>query len=79
MHEFVIACLLAYGSAKHQEIFDITSALENHKSEIADWDVGAAIYIDYFNIKNCMQEESTMDDDSVSIFTVQKFPGIFPS
>uniref|UniRef100_A0A453IW48 Uncharacterized protein n=1 Tax=Aegilops tauschii subsp. strangulata TaxID=200361 RepID=A0A453IW48_AEGTS len=50
--------------AKHQEIFDITSALENHKSEIADWDVGAAIYIDYFNIKNCMQEESTMDDDS---------------
>ncbi|KAM3230827.1 hypothetical protein ACQJBY_061169 [Aegilops geniculata] len=51
-------------SSKHQEIFDITSALENHKSEIADWDVGAAIYIDYFNIKNCMQEESTMDDGS---------------
>lgn len=50
-------------SSKHQEIWDITNVLENHKSEIADWDVGAGIYIDYFIIKNSMQEDSTMDDD----------------
>jgi hypothetical protein len=61
---------LVYFSAKHQEIWDITNVLENHKSEIADWDVGAGIYIDYFIIKNSMQEDSTMDDDdSVSIFS----------
>lgn len=49
-------------SSKHQEIWDITSALENQKSEIADWDLGAGIYIDYYILRNSMQEESTMDD-----------------
>jgi hypothetical protein len=68
---------LVYFSAKHQEIWDITNVLENHKSEIADWDVGAGIYIDYFIIKNSMQEDSTMDDDdSVSIFSFKYFPKI---
>ncbi|XP_062210054.1 nuclear pore complex protein NUP96 [Phragmites australis] len=49
-------------SSKHQEIWDITSALENHKSEIADWDLGAGIYIDYYILKNSLQQESAMDD-----------------
>ncbi|KAL6645528.1 hypothetical protein ACP70R_017136 [Stipagrostis hirtigluma subsp. patula] len=49
-------------SSNHQEIWEITSSLENHKSEIADWDLGAGIYIDYYILKNSMQEESTMDD-----------------
>jgi len=51
-----------FGSANHQEIWEITSALENHKSEIADWDLGAGIYIDFYILKNSMQEESAMDD-----------------
>jgi nuclear pore complex protein Nup98-Nup96 len=50
------------GSANHQEIWEITSALENHKSEIADWDLGAGIYIDFYILKNSMQEGSVMDD-----------------
>ncbi|KAF8718221.1 hypothetical protein HU200_025715 [Digitaria exilis] len=49
-------------SSHHQEIWEITSALENHKSEIADWDLGAGIYIDFYILKNSMQEESAMDD-----------------
>ncbi|PAN51343.1 hypothetical protein PAHAL_9G587000 [Panicum hallii] len=49
-------------SSNHQEIWEITSALENHKSEIADWDLGAGIYIDFYILKNSMQEESAMDD-----------------
>ncbi|KAK3150615.1 hypothetical protein QOZ80_3AG0235480 [Eleusine coracana subsp. coracana] len=49
-------------SSKHQEIWDVISALENHKSQIADWDLGAGIYIDYYILKNTMQEESAMDD-----------------
>jgi len=53
---------LVFGSANHQEIWEITSALENHKSEIADWDLGAGIYIDFYILKNSMQEESAMDD-----------------
>jgi len=53
---------LVFGSANHQEIWEITSALENHKSEIADWDLGAGIYIDFYILKNSMQEESAMAD-----------------
>ncbi|KAL6867200.1 hypothetical protein ACP4OV_015224 [Aristida adscensionis] len=49
-------------SSNHQEIWEITSSLESHKSEIADWDLGAGIYIDYYILKNSMQEESTIDD-----------------
>uniref|UniRef100_A0A0D9Z2Q9 Peptidase S59 domain-containing protein n=1 Tax=Oryza glumipatula TaxID=40148 RepID=A0A0D9Z2Q9_9ORYZ len=49
-------------SSKRQEIWDITSSLEDHKSEIADWELGAGIYIDFFILRNSMQEESTMDD-----------------
>uniref|UniRef100_A0A804M1V2 Nuclear pore complex protein NUP96 n=1 Tax=Zea mays TaxID=4577 RepID=A0A804M1V2_MAIZE len=40
----------------------ITSALENHKYEIADWDLGAGIYIDFYVLKNSMQERNAMDD-----------------
>lgn len=54
--------LLTHFSAKHQEIWDITSSLEVHKSEIADWELSAGIYIDFFILRNSMQEKSTMDD-----------------
>jgi nuclear pore complex protein Nup98-Nup96 len=36
--------------------------LENHQSEIADWDLGAGIYIDFYIVKNSMQGGSAMDD-----------------
>jgi hypothetical protein len=49
-------------SAKHQEIWDVISTLENHRSQIADCDLGAGIYIDYYILKNSMQEESAIDD-----------------
>ncbi|XP_006649480.1 nuclear pore complex protein NUP96 [Oryza brachyantha] len=52
-------------SSKHQEIWDITSALEDHKSEIADWELGAGIYIDFFILRSSMQEESTVDDSDL--------------
>ena len=58
-----------FGSANHQEIWEITSALENHKSEIADWDLGAGIYIDFYILKNSMQEESAMDDSVWTLFS----------
>lgn len=49
-------------SSNHQEVWRITSALENHKYEIADWDLGAGIYIDFYVLKNSMQERNAMDD-----------------
>lgn len=50
-------------SSNHQEIWDITNALENHMSEISDWDLGAGLYIDFYILRNSMQEETAVDDD----------------
>lgn len=49
-------------SAKHSEIWRITSSMEEHKSEIADWDLGAGIYIDFYVIKSSLQDDDTMYD-----------------
>ncbi|OAY78877.1 Nuclear pore complex protein NUP96 [Ananas comosus] len=47
---------------KHSEIWRITSSMEEHKSEIADWDVGAGIYIDFYILRSSFQEENAMSD-----------------
>ncbi|XP_008801016.2 nuclear pore complex protein NUP96 isoform X1 [Phoenix dactylifera] len=49
-------------SSKHSEIWRITSSMEDHKSEIADWDVGAGIYIDFYVIISSLQEENIMSE-----------------
>ena len=36
--------------------------MEEHKSEIADWDLGAGIYIDLFLIKSSLQDDDAMYD-----------------
>lgn len=66
-----------FGSANHQEVWRITSALENHKYEIADWDLGAGIYIDFYVLKNSMQERNAMDD-SVQALTSETNSQAFP-
>lgn len=56
-------------AAKHSEIWRITSFMEEHKSEIADWDLGAGIYIDFYVLKSSLQEEDITDEPvSNSIF-----------
>lgn len=49
-------------SSKHSEIWRITSSMEEHKSEIADWDLGAGIYIDFYVIRSSLQEENSMSE-----------------
>jgi len=49
-------------SFKHSEIWRITSLMEEHKSEIADWDLGAGIYIDFYTIKSSFQVDDVMYD-----------------
>lgn len=37
--------------------------MEDHKSEIANWDLGAGIYISFYSIKNSFQDDtSTMSE-----------------
>lgn len=51
--------------------------MENHKYEIADWDLGAGIYIDFYVLKNSMQERNAMDD-SVQALTSETNSQAFP-
>ncbi|RWR82966.1 nuclear pore complex protein NUP96 [Cinnamomum micranthum f. kanehirae] len=41
-----------FSSYKHSEIWRLATTMEEHSSEIADWDLGAGIYIDFYTIKS---------------------------
>lgn len=44
--------------------------MEDYKSEIEDWDLGAGIYISFYILKNSMQEDnSTMTELVMSMMT----------
>ncbi|XP_042052635.1 nuclear pore complex protein NUP96-like [Salvia splendens] len=50
-------------SAKHAEIWELATSMEDYKSEIEDWDLGGGIYISFYILKNSMQEDnSTMTE-----------------
>lgn len=49
-------------SAQDEEIWRITSSMEEHKSKIADWDLGAGIYIDFYVLRSSLQEEDSMSE-----------------
>ncbi|KAJ3673771.1 hypothetical protein LUZ60_005763 [Juncus effusus] len=49
-------------SSKHSEIWRITSAMEEFKSEIPNWDLGAGIYIDFYDLRTFLQEDNMMTD-----------------
>ncbi|KAI8544227.1 hypothetical protein RHMOL_Rhmol08G0279500 [Rhododendron molle] len=49
-------------SAKHSEIWRLATSMEDHKSEIEDWDLGAGIYISFYVLRSSLQE----DNDTMS-------------
>ncbi|KAJ0988358.1 hypothetical protein J5N97_006714 [Dioscorea zingiberensis] len=51
-----------FATSRHSEIWRITSFMEEHKSEIAHWDLGAGIYIDFYVLKSSLQEENMTDE-----------------
>uniref|UniRef100_A0A5B7AC85 Putative nuclear pore complex protein NUP96 isoform X1 n=1 Tax=Davidia involucrata TaxID=16924 RepID=A0A5B7AC85_DAVIN len=46
-------------SAKHTEIWRLATSMEDHKSEIEDWDLGAGIYISFYLLRSSLQEEDS--------------------
>lgn len=46
-------------SAKHSEIWRLITSMEDHKSEIEEWDLGAGMYISFFTLRTSLQENST--------------------
>ncbi|XP_057790498.1 nuclear pore complex protein NUP96 [Salvia miltiorrhiza] len=50
-------------SQKHTEIWRLATSMEDYKSEIEFWDLGAGIYISFYILKSSMQEDnSTMTE-----------------
>ncbi|KAI3455258.1 hypothetical protein Pfo_011921 [Paulownia fortunei] len=45
-------------SAKHSEIWRLATSMEDYKSEIEDWDLGAGIYISFYLLRSSFQEDS---------------------
>uniref|UniRef100_A0A2P2PI25 Uncharacterized protein MANES_04G104700 n=1 Tax=Rhizophora mucronata TaxID=61149 RepID=A0A2P2PI25_RHIMU len=44
-------------SANHSEIFRLATSMEDHKSEIENWDLGGGIYISFYLIRSSFQED----------------------
>ncbi|KAL6507006.1 hypothetical protein OROHE_022141 [Orobanche hederae] len=45
-------------SAKHSEIWRLATSMEDYKSEIEDWDLGAGLYISFYLLRSSLQEDS---------------------
>ncbi|KAL2972664.1 hypothetical protein AAZX31_14G005900 [Glycine max] len=44
--------------AKHAEIWRIATSMEDHKSEIENWELGAGIYISFYLMRNSLQDDT---------------------
>ncbi|CAI0405794.1 unnamed protein product [Linum tenue] len=50
-------------SDKHSEVWRLATHMEEHKSEIENWDLGAGIYISFLQLKSSFQEDNnTMNE-----------------
>ncbi|PON79848.1 Peptidase [Parasponia andersonii] len=45
-------------SGKHSEIWNLATSMEDHKSEIDNWDVGAGIYISFYILRSSLLEDN---------------------
>ncbi|KAK0578868.1 hypothetical protein LWI29_017512 [Acer saccharum] len=45
-------------SANHSEVWKLAISMENHKSEIENWDLGAGIYISFYLIRSSLEEDN---------------------
>ncbi|KAE8696141.1 hypothetical protein F3Y22_tig00110676pilonHSYRG00106 [Hibiscus syriacus] len=45
-------------SANDSETWRIATSMENHKSEIENWDLGAGIYISFYVLRSSLQEDN---------------------
>ncbi|OIT35661.1 PREDICTED: nuclear pore complex protein NUP96 [Nicotiana attenuata] len=51
-------------SEEHSEIWRLAASMEDHKSEIEDWDLGAGIYVTFYLLRSSLQEDNdTMNQE----------------
>nr|DAD21108.1 TPA_asm: hypothetical protein HUJ06_022571 [Nelumbo nucifera] len=49
-------------SANHPELWRLAHTMEEYKSEIADWDLGAEIYVSFYSLKDALREENSTSE-----------------
>lgn len=57
-----------HGSGKQSEILNLATSMEDHKSEIENWDLGAGIYLTFYALRTSLKE----NDDTMTEL-VRKF------
>ncbi|KAL2479060.1 Nuclear pore complex protein [Forsythia ovata] len=45
-------------SGRHSEIWRLATSMEDHNSEIEDWDLGAGVYVSFYLLRSSLQEDS---------------------
>ena len=46
-------------AAEDSEIWRLATSMEDHKSEIEDWDLGAGIYISFYLLRSSLQGDDS--------------------
>ncbi|KAG9146884.1 hypothetical protein Leryth_005176 [Lithospermum erythrorhizon] len=54
-------------SGKHSEIWRVVTIMEDHRSEIENWDLGGGIYVSFFLLRSSLQEESNTMNELVTL------------
>lgn len=48
----------SFVAAQHSEIWRLATSMEDYKSEIENWDLGAGIYISFYLLRSSLQEDN---------------------
>ncbi|KAL8142254.1 hypothetical protein V2J09_015286 [Rumex salicifolius] len=48
-----------YLSGSHAEVWRLATSMEEHKSEIDDWDLGAGIYVSFYVLRSDMKDDGS--------------------
>ncbi|KAI3512713.1 hypothetical protein L1887_20032 [Cichorium endivia] len=54
-------------SGKHSEIWRLATSMEEHKSEIENWDVGGGIYTTFYTLRSSLEEDDDTMTEMVSL------------
>jgi len=54
-----------FDAADHSEIRRLAIAMEDHKSEIENWDLGAGIYVSFYSIRSSLPDANNIMSELV--------------
>ena len=58
-------CVRFYINLLKSEIWRLATSMEDHKSEIENWDLGAGLYIKYYSLRSSLKEDENSMNERV--------------